>query len=198
MSAVIPWSIMKLALRTFLGLAAAVTFCGTVCGEGKEFQITKITPSFISSPQFAFTGAQQYVSDQRDRWLEVDATLTAAPEFSDELTMKYFILFNGKLLTGEVAHVNIPAGRENHSVMYVPPRTLQRLMQGRPVSNAALQNVAVQVLTLGAIKDELSLQRAPAGWYATLPQIGGLVLNKNETPFSPLYWERYLQIKPTR
>ncbi|MEP7071887.1 MAG: hypothetical protein ABI839_05835, partial [Verrucomicrobiota bacterium] len=55
--------------RTFLALAA-LAFCGTVCGQGKEFQITKITPSFISSPQFTFTGAQQYVSDQRDRWLE--------------------------------------------------------------------------------------------------------------------------------
>ena len=47
----------------------------------------------------------------------------------------------------------------------------------------------------GAIKDELSLTRAPAQWYAGLPAVTGLVLNKNETPFAPLYWDRYEQIK---
>jgi hypothetical protein len=30
--------------------------------------------------------------------------------------------FNGKLLTGEVTHTNIPAGHENRSVTYMPPR----------------------------------------------------------------------------
>jgi len=28
-----------------------------------------------------------------------------------------------------------------------------------------------------------------------MPQISGFVLNKNETPFAPLYWDRYEQIK---
>jgi hypothetical protein len=28
-----------------------------------------------------------------------------------------------------------------------------------------------------------------------LPPITGFVLNKNETPFAPLYWDRYPQIK---
>ena len=31
---------------------------------------------------------------------------------------------------------------------------------------------------------------------ATLQQVPGLLLNKNETPFAPLYWDRYEQIKP--
>jgi len=40
--------------------------------------------------------------------------------------------------------------------------------------------------------------RAPPQWFATLPPIAGFVLNKNETPFAPLYWDRYAQIKPAR
>jgi hypothetical protein len=47
-------------------------------------------------------------------------------------------------------------------------------------------------------KDELSLTRSPAQWFATIPQISGFVLNKNETPFAPLYWDRYEQIKTAR
>jgi len=52
--------------------------------------------------------------------------------------------------------------------------------------------------TLNKLKDELSAQRAAPQWYATLPQVAGLVLNKNETPFMPLYWDRYCQIKTAR
>src|SRR5205823_13986799 len=84
-----------------------------------DFQLLKISTNFISSPQFTYTGAGQFQVDQRERWLEVEVTFACAPEFTDELTLKYFILVNGKLLTGEVTHVNIPAGRENRSVISV-------------------------------------------------------------------------------
>src|SRR5437899_10042137 len=130
-----------------------------------NFQLQKITTNFISSPQFTYTGAEQFQADQRERWLEVEVTFACAPEFTDELTLKYFILVNGKLLTGEVTHVNIPAGRENRSVMYVTPKTLQRLMLGRTVTNNALQNAAVQLMQQGALKDEVSAQRAATQWH---------------------------------
>src|SRR5438477_4800626 len=158
----------------------------------------KYNTDFISLLHFTYAGAYPFYADQRQRWLEVEVTFACAPEFTDELTLKYFILFNGKLLIDEVTHVNIPAGRENRSVMYVTPKTLQRLMLGRTVTNNALQNTAVQLMQQGALKDELSAQRAAPQWYATLPQVAGLVLNKNETPFMPLYWGRYCQIKTPR
>src|SRR5437868_3629426 len=138
-----------------------------------DFQLLKINTNFISSPQFTYTGAEQFQADQRERWLEVEVTFACAPEFTDELTLKYFILVNGKLLTGEVTHVNIPAGRENRSVVYVTPKTLQRLMLGRTVTNAALQNITVQLLQQRVIKDEMTLTRAPAHWYAAMPQLAG-------------------------
>lgn len=166
--------------------------------SGGEFQVTKISRNLITAPQFTYTGAQQYQANQRDRWLEVEVEFSAAPEFTDELTFKYFILINGKLLTGEVTHTNIAAGRDVRSVMYVSPKTLARVMAGRPLAPNAIQNIAVQIVQQGAVKHELSAERAAPNWYATLPQVAGLVLNKNETPFAPLYWDRYEQIKTTR
>lgn len=162
---------------------------------GAQFQLTKINKNLITNPQFAYTGAEQYTANQRDHWLEVEAEFTAAPEFSDELTFKYFILVNGKLLTGEVTHINVPAGRERRSVMYVTPGALARVMNNRPVTIASVQNIAVQIVQQGAVRDELSLMRAAAQWYKVIPALSGLVLNKNETPFAPLYWDRYEQIK---
>jgi len=187
--------------RTILICAIIAAAMATAMAQPRaavDFQLQKITTNFISSPQFTYTGAEQFQADQRERWLEVEVTFSSAPEFTDELTLKYFILVNGKLLTGEVTHVNVAAARDNRSVMYVTPKTLQRLMLGRTITNNALQNVAVQLKQQGALKDELSLNRAAPQWYATLPEIAGLVLNKNETPFAPLYWDRYCQIKTAR
>jgi len=163
--------------------------------RASEFQITKITKNLITPPEFTYTGAQQYQTNQQDRWLEVEVEFAAAPAFTDELTLKYFILVNGKLLTGEVTHTNVAAGRENRSVMYVSPRALARLMANRALTPNAVQNVAVQLLQQGAVKSELSQERAQPQWFAAMPQIAGSVLNKKETPFAPLYWDRYEQIK---
>jgi hypothetical protein len=163
---------------------------------GTDFQLTKITKNLISTPQFNYTGAQQYQANLSDRWLEVEVEFAAAPEFTDELTFKYFILLNGKLLTGEVTHVNVAAGRANRSVMYVSPRALARFIGRGVLTPNSVQNIAVQILQKGAIKDELSFTRAPGQWYAGLPAVNGVVLNKNETPFAALYWDRYEQIKP--
>ena len=167
-------------------------------GAGEDFQITKITKDLISGPQFAYGGAQRHQTNQRDRWLEVEVEFKAAPELTDELTFKYYILFNGTLLTGEVTHVNIPAGRENRSVMYVPPRALARFANNRPITENSCQNVAVQIVQQGAVKAEASLARAQPQWFANLQSTSGFVLNKNQTPFAPLYWDRYEQIKTGR
>jgi hypothetical protein len=183
-----------IGVTVLLPYAAAAQTRGT-----GEFQITKITKNLISAPQFIYTGAQQYQTNQRDRWLEVEVEFSAAPEFTDELTFKYYILFNGKLLTGEVRHTNIAAGTSNRSVMYVSPRTLARFGGNRPVTANSFQNIAVQIEQQGVVKDELSLVRTPAQWFATGPQVSGFVVNKDQTPFAPLYWGRYEQIKaPTR
>jgi hypothetical protein len=180
------------------GLCAMMTVAAPAFAQlrGGDFQITKITKNLVSTPQFTYTGAQQYPTNQRDRWLEVEVEFAATPEFTDELTFKYFILINGRLLTGEVTHVNVAAGRENRSVMYVSPRALARFVGKSALTPNSVPNVAVQILQKGAIKDELSFARAAGQWYAGLPAVSGFVLNKSETPFAPLYWDRYEQIKP--
>jgi hypothetical protein len=190
---------MKTTLPLLLATALLLPLSALAQGRGgAEFQITKINRNLIASPQFTYSGAQQYNTNQRDRWLEVEAEFTATPEWTDELTFRYFILVNGKLLTGEVTHVNIAAGRDNRSVMYVSSRALSRIMGGRTLTNASLQNIGVQIVQQGAARSELSLDRAAPGWFEAMPKIAGMVLNKNETPFAPLYWDRYEQIRTAR
>src|SRR5438132_5758786 len=104
---------MKASLSFVLFFLMSLPAFAQMRGPGAEFQITKITKNLISTPQFTYTGAEQFQSNQRDLWLEVEVEFSAAPPWTGELTFKYYILFNGKLLTGEVTHTNIPAGRDN-------------------------------------------------------------------------------------
>lgn len=182
----------KIAL-TILVLALAGSAAAQTRGD---FQLTKINRDLITTPQFNYSGAEQQ-RDTHDRWLRVDVQFSALPEFTDELTFKYNILINGKLLTGEVTHVNVLAGRDHFSVMYVPPHALASILGNRPPNSNSVENIAVQLLQKGEVKDELSLARARPQWFAALPALSGFVLNKNETPFAPLFWDHYEQIKPT-
>lgn len=184
-------------MKTPIAFAAVLLIPLTAFTQGRasEFQITKITKNLISSPQFTYTGAQQYQANLREMWLEVEVTFNAAPEVTDDLTLKYYILINGKILSGEVTHTNVLGGRDRRSVMYIPPRALARFNNNRPVTAVTVQNIAVQIMQGGAAKDEGSLNRAPAQWFTSIPAVSGFVLNKNETPFAPIYWDRYEQIK---
>lgn len=183
----------KIALTILLAACAGVA---PAQNRAADFQITKITRNLIASPEFNYSGAETFRTSSRDRWLEVEVEFSSALEFTDELTLKYFILVNGKLLTGEVTHVNILGGKELHSVIYVPPRALAHIMGNRSLTANAVENVAVQLLQQGTVKDEQNLARARPQWYSGLTAVTGLALNKNETPFAPLYWDRYEQIKP--
>lgn len=181
------------------GTCLTVLLCvltGSVFAQnrGGDFQLTKISRDLITTPQFNYRGAEQQ-RETHERWLRVDVQFTALPEFTDEVTFKYYILINGKLLTGEVTHVNVLAGREHYSVMYVPPHALAHVMGNRPANSNSVENIAVQVLHKGEVKDELSLARGRPEWFTSLPALTGLVLNKNETPFAPLFWDHYEQVK---
>ena len=169
-----------------------VSFAQIRAPGAREFQVTKMTKNLIATPDYGI--GTNRGGGGNERWLEVEVEFNAAPEWTGEITLKYYVLFNGRLLTGEVTHVNILGG-PNRSVMYVLPVALARFGGNRLLLPNAFQNVAVQIIQGGAVKDELGLARTPGQWFAALSPVSGFVLNKSETPFAPLYWDRYAQIK---
>jgi hypothetical protein len=190
----IDYIIMK-TIRLPWVFVLVLVITSTRTGAAADFQITKITKNLISAPQFTYSGAEQYQTNQRSRWLAVEVEFAATPDFTDELTLKYYVLFSGNLLTGEVTHTNILGGRERRSVMYVSPNSLARFGGRAAITANACQNIAVQIVQQGAVKDEANLVRSQPQWYTTMPQLSGFLLSKDQTPFAPLYWDRYEQIK---
>jgi hypothetical protein len=155
-----------------------------------DVKITKVSPSAPKTPDFQFSGTPK--RSKIGQWLEVEVEFETKPEDIEELTFRYTILIEKKLLDGEVTHVNIPKGREHYSVMYVAPRTLEKLMDGKALTASSIENVWVEVSKQGQVLHKESFKQ---GNPPNLPHIQGMVLNKVETPFAPLYFDRYEAVK---
>lgn len=180
----------------FVAIAALLATTFVSRAQDKTFEIAEIAPEVVKTPDINFSNGPRNARSDYEDWVQVEVTFAAAPEFTDEVTVKYYIAVNKQLLTGEVTHINVPQGRELRSVMYVPPRTVQRLMGGKNLTANAFDNIAVQMLVKGQLVAQKSWKRAGnENWFQTVQQIPNLVLNKNETPFAPLYWDRYEMIK---
>jgi len=175
-----------------------------------EYQITKVESNFIESPNF--TGARyDKRGSKAGSWLEVEVTFNwqpraKEPKYTDELTFNYYILLtartqqdpNGTLIVGSVTHSSIPQGRDMHSVVYVSPRSLERLFDGKVPTNAAaaVEAAAVTISKQGQTVAEYAGGAFKPQWWTAFKQNPGFVLNKNETPFAPLAWDYYEAIKP--
>ncbi len=186
---------MKLTVSVICFFAALVSsaVCQVPLVPG-AVKISKIQPSVVKTPEYQITGGQNKRS-KLGEWLEVEVEFETKAEEVDELTFRYTVYVERKLLDGEVTHVNIPKGRDHFSVVFVAPRSLERLTGGKPLTPAAIENVWVEVSRQGQVLDRSSFK---PGAVPNLPHISGLVLNKNETPFAPLYFDRYEAIKAGR
>ena len=95
--------------------------------------------------------------------MEVEVEFGTVPEVIDELTFNYKLLINGKLLVGEVTHVNIPKDREHFSVAYVAPRSLEALLGNKPMTNASIGGVWVDVSHQGQVLGTLAHDQGGSG-----------------------------------
>ncbi len=157
-------------------------------------KINKVQPAVVKTPEIQFTGGTKKRSTPGD-WLEVEVEFEVKAEEIDELTFAYTIMVENKLLDGTVTHVNIPKGRDRYSIMYVAPRTLEKLTGGRPLSPASIQNAWVIITRQG---QQLAAEAFKPGPIPNLQHMAGVVLNKGETPFAPLFYDRYEAIRATR
>jgi len=168
----------------------------TSFGQRADYQIKKISPAVILSPSISFNFGPQHPQGRAEQWLEVEVNFESDVDWTDELTVKYYILLADQCLVGDVTHIDIPRGRDLYSVMYVPPRTIARILNGSSLTGEDIKDVGVQLVSKGQVVATKSFKTPGAQqWWENLQQVNGKVLNKNETPFAPLIWDRYEQIK---
>ncbi len=157
----------------------------------QNLKISKIQPAVLSTPEFSVNIPNKRA--EALKWLEIEVEFDIDKvELVDELTFKYMVLLNGKLYTGEVTHVNIPKGNNRYSVMYMSPRSLDRATGGKQLNQGMIENIWVVVEKQGQKLGEKALQPKPV---PNLQQVPGMLVQKSETPYQVLWWDRYEAVK---
>jgi hypothetical protein len=157
-----------------------------------NIKLNKVQPAVLTTPEFSTDLPNKRF--EKLKWLEVEVEFDVDKvELIDEITIKYFLLLNGKIYTGDVTHVNIPKGNNRYSVMYMSPRSIDRATGGKQLNQGMIENIWVQIEKQGVKLAEKSLVPKPM---PPLPQTPGMLLPKGETPFQVLWWDRYEAVKP--
>jgi len=191
------FSLIALTLLSFAVPCLAV--------PGVEFTVKKVALDYPSSPDIPGASVQW----KAQQWARIEVTFDAAAEFTDELTFNYYVLYSerpapDRLFVGRVNHVSIAKGQGLHSVMYISPKSIQRIAQRSSnkiftPSTFPITQVTVTITKPGVTAPIAvgSLKPGSQGeWWSTIKQEEGFLLNKTETPFASLHWDYYEAIKP--
>ena len=193
-------------MKTFAFAFAALTFAAVgapsavpIVVTARNVRIEKILPSVVGTPEFTISNTPPKRS-QLQKWLEIEVEFAVeGVEMIDELTFKFDVKMNGKLYPGEITHVNIPKGKDRFTVMYLSPRNLERITDGKPLNAGMIENIWVTISKQGQALAISSLKDKAVKVVPNLPQFPGLLTPKSETPFSVLWTDRYEAVKlPTR
>lgn len=181
-----------LAAFVFLsgGAFSQVPFAGP-----PKVKIDKISPAVVTTPEYSVKNTTDKRSDYL-KWFEIEVEFSVdGPEIVDELVVTFLVELNGKLCPGETTLVNVPKGRSRYTVMYMSPRSIDRLTGGKALTAAMVGNMWVDIKKQGQTLATDSLKKGKPPNAQTFP---GLLVQKAETPFQVLWWDRYEAVKLTR
>lgn len=203
-------------LAGLAGFACLVASIQDTRAANKPVEGVKINFNLIGSPEIlanvrgmALKKARPIMANEpAPVWLEVETEFDSAQEFP-ELTFKYSLILTGKngvppkLLEGEVVHVDVAPGKERHSVMYIAPKTLNRLSDNKMFSLNNIYGIYVEIISGGQI---IAFgQKSSKGTYenfvksrdALTDKVNDAFLNKSQTPFAPLFFDYHEAVKPS-
>lgn len=203
---------MNVLLRRTLSLSISAILVGLSIGSafGQAAKVEGAKPSFDDIPSPEFSGGKQKSFKPKD-WLEIETMLkvSLAPEpkskTCERLTVKWYVAVKNPdkpstmlLLTKDVEHVNVPLDEEIYVSVYLSPASLKRLTGTDKGGKSAVEAVGYEVLVNGE-KVAAETTKFKVGWWnAASDKISRSdsvpLLNKDETPFSTMWWDRYAEV----
>lgn len=203
---------MNVPLRKSLSLALSSIIAAVAIGSafGQTVKVTGENPEFddLPSPQFAGVKNKRFTPLN---WLEIETKLNIQlqPEpvtkTCDKLTIKWYIAVKNRdkpgtfmLLTKDIEHVNVPTGEEVYCSVFLSPASLRRITGSNSGGKGAVEYVGYEVLVNGE-KVAQGTNKGKAGWWnAASDKISRSeavpLLNKDQTPFRDMWWDRYPEI----
>lgn len=206
---------MNVLIRKTLSITASSMIAALTIGSAaaQKVQVTGDKPAFDDLPSPEFGGKQKTGFKPKD-WLELEAKLKVSmdPEpkskTCEKLTVKWYVAVKNPeqsgtmlLLTKDIEHVNIPLGEDIYSSVYLSPASIKRLTGFDRAGKNCVELVGYEVLVNG-VKVEAQTTRSVSGktewWLLSSNKISRSdtvpLLNKMETPFSNMWWDRYAEV----
>lgn len=203
---------MNALLRKSFSITASVLIAalsvGSALGQAAKVLGEKATFDDLPSPEFG--GGKQKSFKPKD-WVEIEAKLkvSLSPEpkskTCERLTVKWYVLVKNPeksgtmlLLTKSVEHVNAPLEEDVYCSIYMSPASIKRLTGSDKGGKNAVEAVGYEVLINGE-KVAAETTKFKVGWWnAASDKISRSdtvpLLNKAETPFSNMWWDRYAEV----
>lgn len=127
--------------------------------------------------------------------------------FVNSVTVRWYVAVEnptGKgyiLLKKEIEHVNVPVDEDVYTSVYLSPNSVKRLSGGERAGKSILSHVGGEILVNGTQPVDNTgyfTSKDKPGWWTKsgLTALNDIpLLNKSETPFNFLWWDRYAEIK---
>lgn len=203
---------MNVLLKKSLSFTASAIIAALSIGSalGQAAKVVGEKPAFDDLPSPEFSGGKQKSFKPKD-WLEIETKLkvSLAPEpkskTCEKLTVKWYVAVKNPeksgsmlLLTKDIEHVNIPLDEDIYCSVYLSPASIKRLTGSDKGGKNAVEAVGYEVLINGE-KVATETSKFKAGWWNTASDKISRsdtvpLLNKFQTPFSNMWWDRYAEV----
>jgi hypothetical protein len=201
------------SLTTAATFTAMAAFSGSAFAQAVKVEAEKPTFDDLQSPS-DFGGTKSKNFKPKD-WLEVEAKLKVqmSPEppskTLDRLSVKWYVAVknpdkNGTflLLSKQVDHVNVPLNEDVYTSVYLSPASIKRLTGQDKAGKNSVEFVGFEVLVNGE-KVAAETNKSQVGWWNTASDKIARsetvpLLNKKETPFGVMWWDRYAEVAEER
>ena len=194
----------------FLASVAVLSISFHTVANAQSYKAEPSKPTFdnLTSPDFNVGKAKKFKPKD---WLEIEASLKIqmAPEplskTAERITVKWYVAVQHPekkgaflLLTKDITHVNVPLNEEIFSSVYLSPASIMRLTGKDRAGKGVVEMVGYEVIANGLKVAEETTKGKPGWWNSTSDKLSRSdtvpLLNKIETPFANMWWDRYAEI----
>lgn len=197
---------------SLLSVVSVATLCISFqsVANAQTYKVEPEKPKFddLPSPDFNVSTTKKFKPKD---WLEIEASfkvhMTPEPpsKTAERVTVKWYIAVEHPdkkgaflLLTKDITHVNVPLDEEIFSSVYLSPASIKRLT-GRDRAGKGVVNLVGYEILINGEKVAQETSDSKAGWWNTtsdkISRSDSVpLLNKSETPFASMWWDRYAEI----
>jgi hypothetical protein len=157
---------------------------------GDWIAISKVTPAFVPSPIYELRTGPKKPFQPRN-WLELEIEFSAQRPVRGDAVFRVGVLMNGTVFTGDIAVAPLNKGNDLLTVAYVSPSSLRRAFPGREPNYDSGLRIDIAVFSEGEMIGSTTwMTKSTAPVQQKLEQT---IRPKSDTPFAPLYWDRYVE-----